>query len=220
MSRAPHAGCRASAPPEREAPARPRAEVDLHLEDPATVLDTKRVAGSIAGQADVAAGRHWKRVRGALAHERSARCENRRRYSQTKMKAPLPGKSTTFGTRIRSMPRQPCRERRDHGETADGVQRPMLNVFHRGRDGIRHFWGSELLYAVSDPGQDPRHVGTLEPRVEPLRPHPRRATGLVRAVQLHMKRQARRSAALVTASSPCGVGAPLTHLCTPARPCF
>jgi predicted dithiol-disulfide oxidoreductase (DUF899 family) len=50
-----------------------------------------------------------------------------------------------------------------HGETADGIQRPMLNVFHRDRDGIRHFWGSELLYAASDPGQDPRHVGTLEP---------------------------------------------------------
>ena len=50
-----------------------------------------------------------------------------------------------------------------HGETEDGVQRPMLNVFHRDRDGIRHFWGSELLYAASDHGQDPRHVGTLEP---------------------------------------------------------
>lgn len=50
-----------------------------------------------------------------------------------------------------------------HGETADGVQRPMLNVFHHDRDGIRHFWGSELLYAASDHGQEPRHVGTLEP---------------------------------------------------------
>lgn len=50
-----------------------------------------------------------------------------------------------------------------HGETADGIQRPMLNVFHRDRDGIRHFWGSELLYAASDHGQEPRHVGTLEP---------------------------------------------------------
>jgi predicted dithiol-disulfide oxidoreductase (DUF899 family) len=50
-----------------------------------------------------------------------------------------------------------------HGETADGSQRPMLNVFHRDGDAIRHFWGSELLYAPADPGQDPRHVGTLEP---------------------------------------------------------
>ena len=50
-----------------------------------------------------------------------------------------------------------------HGETAAGAQRPMLNVFHRDGDTIRHFWGSELLYAPSDPGQDPRHVGTIEP---------------------------------------------------------
>jgi predicted dithiol-disulfide oxidoreductase (DUF899 family) len=48
-------------------------------------------------------------------------------------------------------------------ETADGVQRPMLTVFHRDRDAIRHFWSSELLYAPSDPGQEPRHVATLEP---------------------------------------------------------
>jgi predicted dithiol-disulfide oxidoreductase (DUF899 family) len=50
-----------------------------------------------------------------------------------------------------------------HAETPDGSQRPMLNVFHRDGDEIRHFWGSELFYAPTDPGQDPRHVGTLEP---------------------------------------------------------
>ena len=48
-------------------------------------------------------------------------------------------------------------------ETAEGDQRPMLNVFHRDGETIRHFWGSELFYAASEPGQDPRHVGTLEP---------------------------------------------------------
>jgi predicted dithiol-disulfide oxidoreductase (DUF899 family) len=48
-------------------------------------------------------------------------------------------------------------------ETAEGWQRPMLNVFHREGDTIRHFWGSKLLYAPSEPGQDPRHVGTIEP---------------------------------------------------------
>jgi predicted dithiol-disulfide oxidoreductase (DUF899 family) len=48
-------------------------------------------------------------------------------------------------------------------ETPDGAQRPMLTVFHRGDDGIRHFWSSELFYAPPDPGQDQRHVGTLEP---------------------------------------------------------
>jgi predicted dithiol-disulfide oxidoreductase (DUF899 family) len=49
------------------------------------------------------------------------------------------------------------------GETLEGHQRPMLNVFHRDGKTIRHFWGSELFYAPTDPGQDPRHVGTLEP---------------------------------------------------------
>jgi predicted dithiol-disulfide oxidoreductase (DUF899 family) len=50
-----------------------------------------------------------------------------------------------------------------HGETAEGFQRPMLNVFHRKGEMIRHFWGSELLYAPTDTGQDPRHAGTIEP---------------------------------------------------------
>jgi predicted dithiol-disulfide oxidoreductase (DUF899 family) len=48
-------------------------------------------------------------------------------------------------------------------ETEQGAQRPMLNVFHREDGVIRHFWGSELFYAPAEPGQDPRHVGTLEP---------------------------------------------------------
>jgi predicted dithiol-disulfide oxidoreductase (DUF899 family) len=30
-------------------------------------------------------------------------------------------------------------------ETPDGEQQPMLNVFHRDGDTIRHFWGSELV---------------------------------------------------------------------------
>jgi predicted dithiol-disulfide oxidoreductase (DUF899 family) len=50
-----------------------------------------------------------------------------------------------------------------HGETAEGDQLPMLNVFHRDGDAIRHFWASELFWAPTDPGQDPRHVGPLEP---------------------------------------------------------
>jgi predicted dithiol-disulfide oxidoreductase (DUF899 family) len=51
----------------------------------------------------------------------------------------------------------------NHAETPEGAQRPILNVFHRDRGTIRHFWASELFYAPWDPGQDPRHVGTLEP---------------------------------------------------------
>ena len=49
------------------------------------------------------------------------------------------------------------------GESAEGHQRPMLNVFHRDGEAVRHFWGSELFYAPTDLEQDPRHVGTLEP---------------------------------------------------------
>ncbi len=48
-------------------------------------------------------------------------------------------------------------------ETADGSQQPMLNVFHRDGETVRHFWGSELFYAPADRGQEPRHVGTIEP---------------------------------------------------------
>jgi predicted dithiol-disulfide oxidoreductase (DUF899 family) len=50
-----------------------------------------------------------------------------------------------------------------HAETEDGSQMPMLTVFHRDGEAIRHFWSSELFYAPSDPGQDPRHAGTIEP---------------------------------------------------------
>ncbi len=49
------------------------------------------------------------------------------------------------------------------GETAEGLQRPMLNVFHRHHRAIRHFWGSELFFAPTDGDQDARHVGTIEP---------------------------------------------------------
>ncbi|MEO5816907.1 MAG: DUF899 family protein [Gemmatimonadaceae bacterium] len=53
--------------------------------------------------------------------------------------------------------------KRDYmAESATGSQMPMLNVFHRDGDAIRHFWSSEMLYAPTDPGQDPRHVDTLE----------------------------------------------------------
>jgi predicted dithiol-disulfide oxidoreductase (DUF899 family) len=51
-----------------------------------------------------------------------------------------------------------------HGETEDGSQQlPMLNVFHRHSGTIRHFWGSELLFEPTDPGQDPRHGDTIDP---------------------------------------------------------
>src|SRR3954454_17462652 len=48
-------------------------------------------------------------------------------------------------------------------ETPEGAQRPILNVFHRDGETIRHFWGWDLFCGPGDSGQDPRHVGTLEP---------------------------------------------------------
>lgn len=48
-------------------------------------------------------------------------------------------------------------------ETEDGSQLPMLNVFTRRGGEIRHFWGSELLQAPWDPGQEPRHVDSIWP---------------------------------------------------------
>jgi predicted dithiol-disulfide oxidoreductase (DUF899 family) len=49
------------------------------------------------------------------------------------------------------------------GESDDGSQQlPMLNVFRRDGDVIRHFWGSELLFAPAEPGQDPRHSDTID----------------------------------------------------------
>jgi predicted dithiol-disulfide oxidoreductase (DUF899 family) len=83
-------------------------------------------------------------------------------------KAPLPALREVARERgwrrLRLLSSQGNSFNRDYlAETAEGHQRPMLNAFHRDGDTIRHFWGSELFYAPSDPGQDPRHVGTIEP---------------------------------------------------------
>jgi predicted dithiol-disulfide oxidoreductase (DUF899 family) len=53
----------------------------------------------------------------------------------------------------------------------------LENVFGRDDGGIRHFWGSELFYEPTEPGQDPRQVGTLEPvwKIFDLAPHGRGA---------------------------------------------
>jgi predicted dithiol-disulfide oxidoreductase (DUF899 family) len=48
-------------------------------------------------------------------------------------------------------------------ESDEGHPQPMMNVFQRDGDTIRHFWGSELMYEPTDPNQEMRHLGTLEP---------------------------------------------------------
>ena len=51
-----------------------------------------------------------------------------------------------------------------HGEDDEGQQVPILTVFHKDPDGIiRLSWASELLFMPTEPKQDPRHVGTVEP---------------------------------------------------------
>jgi predicted dithiol-disulfide oxidoreductase (DUF899 family) len=61
----------------------------------------------------------------------------------------------------RSERRTACRSQRARARHA---RLSSISSFFR-PDGhtIRHFWGSELLDAPTEPGQDSRHVGTIEP---------------------------------------------------------
>ena len=55
--------------------------------------------------------------------------------------------------------------RRDYGgDGPDGQPVPIMTVFKRWPDDIiRLHWASELVQAPTDPGQDMRHMGTVEP---------------------------------------------------------
>ena len=55
--------------------------------------------------------------------------------------------------------------RRDYGgDNSKGEPEPIMTVFKRNPDGtIRLRWASELLFEPTDPGQDMRHLGTVEP---------------------------------------------------------
>jgi predicted dithiol-disulfide oxidoreductase (DUF899 family) len=50
-----------------------------------------------------------------------------------------------------------------HGEDGKGAQMPALNVFTRKDGRVRHTWGSELMFAPEDPGQNARHVDMMWP---------------------------------------------------------
>jgi len=50
-----------------------------------------------------------------------------------------------------------------HAETTDGDQIPILNVFVRDGDGIRHTWASELMFAPRESGIEARHVDSIWP---------------------------------------------------------
>jgi predicted dithiol-disulfide oxidoreductase (DUF899 family) len=67
-------------------------------------------------------------------------------------------------SRLRLLSSQGNSYNRDyHAETADGAQMPMLNVFRRDGGTIRHFYGTELLYAKDEVGQNARHVDLIWP---------------------------------------------------------
>jgi predicted dithiol-disulfide oxidoreductase (DUF899 family) len=50
-----------------------------------------------------------------------------------------------------------------HAETPEGEQRPVLNVFVRDGNQLRHSWATELMFAPRDEGEDPRHVDSIWP---------------------------------------------------------
>lgn len=50
-----------------------------------------------------------------------------------------------------------------HAETAEGEQVPILNVFVRDGDQIRHAWATELMFAPRDEGEEARHVDSIWP---------------------------------------------------------
>jgi predicted dithiol-disulfide oxidoreductase (DUF899 family) len=39
----------------------------------------------------------------------------------------------------------------------------MLNVFHKNGGAIRHVWGSEMVFAPDDPGQNHRALDFMDP---------------------------------------------------------
>ncbi len=50
-----------------------------------------------------------------------------------------------------------------HGETEDGHQNPIMNVFVKRGDKVRHYWASELMFIKAEKGQNQRHVDMIWP---------------------------------------------------------
>src|SRR5687767_6880142 len=48
-------------------------------------------------------------------------------------------------------------------EADDGSQLPILNVFVKHRKKVRHWYATELLFAQTESGQDPRHIDSIWP---------------------------------------------------------
>ena len=52
---------------------------------------------------------------------------------------------------------------RDYHAEADWGQIPILNVFVRDGQTIRHSWATEVMFAPREEGEDPRHVDSIWP---------------------------------------------------------
>ena len=50
-----------------------------------------------------------------------------------------------------------------HAENEQGDQIPILNVFVRDGDQMRHSWATELMFAPRDEGEEARHVDSIWP---------------------------------------------------------
>ncbi|MEM5584733.1 DUF899 family protein [Roseibium sp. AS2] len=50
-----------------------------------------------------------------------------------------------------------------NAEQSQDVQRPVMSVFTRSDDGIRHTYSTELLFLPPDEGQNHRHIDTMWP---------------------------------------------------------
>lgn len=75
--------------------------------------------------------------------------------------------------------------KRDYHAEVDGQQQPMALVFKRDQGGsILLFWASDLVWTDSDPGQDHRAAGTIEPFWNNVRPDARRSARFSRAAAI------------------------------------
>ena len=52
---------------------------------------------------------------------------------------------------------------RDYHAESEEAQIPILNVFARDGQEIRHSWATELMFAPREEGEDPRHVDSIWP---------------------------------------------------------
>ncbi|MDP9009099.1 MAG: DUF899 family protein [Pseudomonadota bacterium] len=83
--------------------------------------------------------------------------------SKTLQHLQLPGENAAYRSARNKLLAEEMELRRQIERVAARRRAPMLNVFHRDGNTIRHFRGSELLYVPPEPGQQYRHNDLLDP---------------------------------------------------------